>query len=464
MKASDFGNDFTWGVSTSAYQIEGAHNADGKGKSIWDVFSNTPRKIYNNDNGNHATDFYNRFRDDVLLLKKLNIRHFRLSISWSRILPNGTGEINYKGLLFYHHLFDFCLDNGITPWVTLYHWDLPHELEKKGGWTNREVLSWFREYVEICVKNFGSKIKHWMILNEPVVFTGAGYFLGIHAPGRTGLKNFLPALHHAALCQNIGFSIIKDHFPDSEVGTTFSFSHIEPYDQRRSNVEAAKRVDAVVNRMAIEPVLGLSYPHTDLGLLKAVNKYMRPGDEEKLKTPFDFVGVQVYTREIVRHSYFIPYVKAKLVSAEKRNKERTAMNWEIYPPSIYEIVKKVSQYTGVKKIIVTENGAAFNDMPSGEKIHDHYRISYLQQHIAELKKAKDEGINIAGYFIWSLTDNFEWAEGYHPRFGIVYVNFKTQERIIKDSGHWYAGFLSAKTAAKEAKTSADLNRRNVFTP
>ncbi|MCW3083338.1 MAG: broad-specificity cellobiase [Bacteroidetes bacterium] len=441
MKAADFGSDFTWGVSTSAYQVEGAHNADGKGSSIWDVFSNTSRKVYQNHNGNTATDFYNRFKEDIALLKTLNIRHFRFSISWSRLLPNGTGAVNQNGIFFYHQLLDECIANGITPWVTLYHWDLPNELEKKGGWANREVIHWFREYVTLCVKHFGSKIKHWMILNEPIVFTGAGYFLGIHAPGRTGLKNFLPAIHHASLCQQIGFNIIKEKYPDSEVGTTFSFSHVEPYNGSLRNIAATRRVDAVINRLAIEPTLGLSYPHTDLNLLKAMHKYMQEQDEHHLKTSFDFVGVQVYTREIVKHSWFIPYIKARLISAEKRKVERTTMNWEIHPPSLYEIIKKVAGYSGVKKIIVTENGAAFNDLPSGEGVHDPYRVSYLKDHIAELKKAKDEGINITGYFIWSFTDNFEWSEGYYPRFGIVYVDFKTQQRIVKDSGYWYRDFL-----------------------
>ncbi len=446
MNASDFEDDFCWGVSTSAYQIEGAYNEDGKGLSIWDVFSNTPRKIYQNHNGNTAADFYNCFKNDILLLKTLGIRHFRFSISWPRLLPNGTGQVNMNGIRFYHELIDCCLENGIVPWVTLYHWDLPYELEKKGGWTNRAILEWFREYVELCVKHFGSKVKHWMVLNEPSAFTGGGYFLGIHAPGKSGLNNFLPAIHHASLCQNIGFHIIKDHSPESQVGTTFSFSHIEAHTTNYlkkdiRHQQAAKRVDAVLNRMAIEPILGLSYPHADLNVLKAIHKYILNDDEKRLKTPFDFIGVQVYTREIVKHSYWVPYLRAKLISAEKRKVSRTSMNWEIHPPSLYEILKKVAAYTGVKKIIVTENGAAFNDAPENGGVHDSNRINYLQQHIAELKRAKNEGINIKGYFIWSFIDNFEWSEGYHPRFGIVYVDFKTQQRIVKDSGYWYQQFL-----------------------
>lgn len=460
MRATDFGNDFTWGVSTSAYQVEGAHDADGKGNSIWDVFSNAPNTIFQNHNGNAATDFYNRFREDIALLKAMNVKHFRFSISWSRLLPKGTGPVNKQGILFYHRLIDACIENGITPWVTLYHWDLPHELEKRGGWTNRSVIYWFSEYVELCVMHYGSKVKHWMILNEPVVFTGAGYFLGIHAPGRTGFKNFLPAIHHASLCQRIGFDLIKEKYPESEVGTTFSFSHIEPQSGHPRDVAAAKRVDAVLNRLALEPVLGLGYPSTGLNLQKALHKYMEEGDEQKIATPFDFIGVQVYTREIVKYSGFIPYVKAKLISAEERNVERTAMNWEIHPPSIYEIVKKVAAYTNVKKIIVTENGAAFNDQPSGEGVQDAYRTNYLKDHIAQLKRAKNEGINVGGYFVWSFTDNFEWAEGYHPRFGIVYVDFETQQRIIKDSGHWYRDFLA--TAETGLQSEPSLNTENVF--
>jgi beta-glucosidase len=447
VNASDFGDDFCWGVSTSAYQIEGAHDEDGKGPSIWDVFSNTPRKIYQNHNGNKAADFYNCFREDILLLKSLGIKHFRFSISWPRILPNGIGEVNERGIQFYHNVIDTCLENGIVPWVTLYHWDLPYALEKKGGWTNRSILQWFKEYVELCVKHFGSKVKYWMILNEPIAFTGGGYFLGIHAPGRSGLHNFLPAIHHASLCQQIGFQVIKEKYPESEVGSTFSFSHTEPLvtsspKRNARHQEACKRVDAILNRMAIEPTLGLLYPHADLKVLKAIEKYVKEDDELRLKTPFDFIGIQVYTREIVKHSFFVPYLQAKLINANKRDVSSiTSMNWEVHPPCIYEVIKKVAAYTGVKKIIITENGAAFNDVPDQDGVKDIYRTNYLKQHIQEVKRAKDEGINVKGYFVWSFIDNFEWSEGYFPRFGIVYVDFKTQRRIVKDSGNWYKAFL-----------------------
>jgi len=442
LKASDFGGDFSWGVSSSAYQTEGAHNLDGKGASVWDVFSNTPRKIFQNQNGNTACDFYHRYVGDILLLKKLGIKKFRFSISWPRVLPEGTGRINEKGILFYHNVIDCCLENGIEPWITLCHWDLPHELEKKGGWANREIIRWFSEYAELCSRTYGGKVKHWMILNEPVAFTGTGYFLGMHAPGRKGLKNFLPAIHHAVICQNAGFHIFKRNHPSNEIGTTFSFSHIEPLNENPRHVSAAERVDALLNRLALQPAMGQMYPVMELEILKRMDKFILQDDLHLLQAPFDFIGVQVYTREVIRHSFFSPYLNARPVSAEKRKMDRTVLGWEIHPPAIYETLKKVAAYSGIEKIIITENGAAFNDFISDNKVNDENRISYLQEHIRQVKKAQDEGINVKGYFIWSLTDNFEWSEGYYPRFGIVHVDFKTQKRTVKDSGWWYSRFLT----------------------
>lgn len=441
MKASDFGSDFSWGVSSSAYQTEGAHDMDGKGKSIWDVFSNTRGKVHQNHNGNIACDFFHRYKQDILLLKKLGIKNFRFSISWPRLLPEGTGRVNEKGIKFYHDLIDCCLENGIEPWITLYHWDLPYELEKKGGWTNRKIIDWFSEYAKLCSRNYGSKVKYWMVLNEPVAFTGTGYFLGMHAPGRRGLKNFLPAIHHAALCQSVGFHILKNNHPSNEIGTTFSFSNIEPLNNKPRHVEAARRADVLLNRLALEPVLGKMYPKNELRVLQGIDKYIFEDDLNQLQVPFDFIGAQVYTREVVRRSFLSPYVGVKPVSAEKRKVKQTVLGWEIHPPSIYEILKKVSAYSGVKKIIVTENGAAFNDFVFEGKVEDEYRVSYYDEHLRQVKRAQDEGINVQGYFIWSFTDNFEWSEGYYPRFGIVHVNFETQERIIKNSGWWYSQFL-----------------------
>lgn len=436
--------NFIWGVSASAYQTEGAYNVDGKGPSIWDTFTNNNKnKIKDKKNANIACDFYSRYDDDLKLMKSLGINHFRFSISWPRIMPNGTGEVNPAGLGFYDRLIDRCLHYGITPWVTLYHWDLPQSLENKGGWTNRQVVKWFTDYVTICVKHYGDRVKNWMVMNEPMVFVGAGYFLGLHAPGRRGMKNFLPAIHHAVLSMCEGARAIKAIDPAAEVGTTFSCSHIEPY---RHNVEkdhiAAYKVDALLNRMFIEPVLGMGYPVDTLKPLQNISQYILPGDEHKMRFDFDFIGVQNYTREFVKHSWFTPYLNARLISAPSRKVPHTLMNWEVYPESIYQMIKKFDAYPGIKKILITENGAAFEDLHNDTLITDHMRTSYLQEHIEQVLRAKNEGAKVDGYFVWTWTDNFEWAEGYLPRFGLIYTDFTTQKRVVKESGLWYGTFIN----------------------
>jgi len=249
-------------------------------------------------------------------MKAMNLKHFRFSLSWSRLLPEGIGKVSADGINFYNKVIDFCLECDIEPWVTLYHWDLPQKLEEKGGWTNRKILEWFKEYVTLCAQSFGDRVKHWMVLNEPMVFTGAGYFLGVHAPGRKGLKNFLPAVHHATLCQALGGRIVRKLVTKASVGTTFSCSYIEAYSSKEKDILAAKKADAIM------PVL------------KRIDKYMQTGDDVLCVFDFDFIGVQNYTREIVKHSYFVPYLRAKIVKATKRNVKTTLMDWEVYPPSI----------------------------------------------------------------------------------------------------------------------------------
>jgi beta-glucosidase len=436
-----FGDNFTWGVAAAAVQIEGAYNIDGKGESIWDVFSAKKGKILNGNHHYTACDFYHRYEADIDLIKQLNIPNFRFSISWARILPGGTGAINQAGIDFYNRVIDYCLKRGIEPWITLYHWDLPNALELQGGWTNREVIGWFTEYVNVCALNFGGRVKHWMVMNEPSVFVGAGYFLGLHAPGKTGLKNFLPAVHHAILSIAAGGKALRKNLPKANIGTTFSCSHIGPSTGKPKDVSAAKRIDALLNRLFIEPVLGLGYPVEDLPLLTKMEKYAEPGDEANMHFDFDFIGIQVYTREIVKHSFFTPYIHASLVKAKDRNVPTTAMGWEVYPPSIYEILKKFDRYTGIKNIYITENGAAFPDEIKDGKVDDPKRVQYLQTYLEQVLKAKNEGCKVNGYFVWTLMDNFEWAEGYHPRFGLIYVDFETQQRIVKSSGNWYSDFL-----------------------
>lgn len=440
---SDLGNDFKWGVSTAAYQIEGGWDADGKGKSVWDVFSNTKGKIAMGQNGNIACDFYHRYTQDIATMRQLNIPNYRFSISWSRILPNGTGTVNPKGLDFYNRVIDFCLELGIEPWITLYHWDLPYELEIRGGWTNREIIAWFADYVELCVNSFGDRVKRWIVLNEPMVFTGAGYFLGAHAPGRKGLNSFLAAAHHAAMCQAEGGRIIRSMLPDAQIGTTFSCSLIHPFSPSKQDTLAAERVDTLLNRMFVEPLAGKGYPVKDLKLLQRLEPFIKDGDESKLAFSMDFIGVQNYTRELVVSSKFTPLIWAQIINAGKRNVETTVMNWEVYPESIYEMLMRFSKYENFKEIIVTENGAAFPDVVVNGKINDEKRKNYLEKHIEQVIRAKKDGVNVNGYFVWSLTDNFEWAEGYKPRFGLVYIDFNTQKRIIKDSGYWYSMLIQS---------------------
>jgi beta-glucosidase len=442
LNKSLFGEDFKWGVSTAAFQIEGASDADGKGLSIWDAFTAKKGKILNGHKADVACDFYNNYKADIDLVKQLNIPNFRFSISWTRLLPNGTGEVNQAGVDYYNQVIDYCIAQGIEPWVTVYHWDLPQVLEDKGGWTNRDIIEWFTNFTSICANHFGDRVKYWMVMNEPSVFSGAGYFFGIHAPGRTGLKNFLPAIHHIVLSMSAGAKKLRELLPrGAEIGTTFSCSYIEPRSNSKRDIKAAHVADALVNRLFIEPVLGLGYPVNDIPVLKGLEKFYQPGDEQNMHFDFDFIGMQNYTREIVRYSFFTPYINASLVKAKDRKVDTTAMGWEVYPPAIYHILKKFNAYPQIRKILITENGAAFPDEIVEDAVNDTKRTEYLQSHLQQVLKAKQEGCKVEGYFVWTLTDNFEWAEGYHPRFGLIYVDFDTQKRIIKSSGKWYGDFL-----------------------
>jgi len=447
LQRTDFGEEFKWGVSTAAYQIEGAHDTDGKGPSIWDHFTSIKGKIADNHHARHSGDFYNNYPGDIELLNTLSIPNFRFSISWPRVMPGGV-HFNRKGLDFYHRVIDACLEKNIEPWITLYHWDLPLALHRQGGWENRDIVSWFAEYVYLCAREFGHKVKYWMVLNEPMVFTGAGYFLGIHAPGNKGLSKFLKAVHHATLAQARGGTILKKELPQAMVGSTFSCSYLTPYSSSERDARAVVRADALLNRLFIEPSLGLGYPIKDLPFLERIEKYFHANDEKRMYVDFDFIGIQNYTREVIKHSWLTPLIHAKIIPPAKRNVPGTVMNWEVYPESIYQMIKKFSAYPGVKRIYVTENGAAFPDHVHGGKINDLERISFLKNYLAQVLRAKNEACPVEGYFVWTFTDNFEWAEGYHPRFGLVHVNFDTQERIIKNSGYWYQAFLQGKENIK----------------
>ncbi|MEZ4959989.1 MAG: GH1 family beta-glucosidase [Saprospiraceae bacterium] len=441
----DFGENFLWGTATAAYQIEGAWQEDGKGPSIWDKFSHEKGNVKTGENGDVACDFYHRYAEDLALHKSLHFNAFRFSLAWTRLLPNGTGPVNQKGIDFYNQVIDQCLSLGMQPWVTLYHWDLPQALEDRGGWTNRDIVGWFSEYVELATKAFGDRVKNWMVLNEPFAFTGLGYMLGWHAPGRKGMRNFLPAVHHAALCQAEGGRIIRSNVPDANVGTTFSVSYVEPAKEKKGAQKAAARFDALLNRLFIEPALGMGYPSDTLPFLQKIeDKIAQPGDRERLAFDFDFFGLQNYFRLVAKHSLIVPYLWANEVPPKKRDVPEdhiTDMGWEVTPEGMYRILQQIAAYEGVRKIIVTENGAAFPDTLENGQVNDPLRVQFYQDYLANVLRAKREGVPVEGYFCWSFLDNFEWQEGYRPRFGLVYVDYATQERVVKASGAWFKSFL-----------------------
>jgi len=436
----DFGERFRWGVSLAAYQVEGAHEADGRGPSIWDHFSNKKNRIEDGSNGNVACEFYYRYEQDIALTKSLNLTHFRFSISWTRIIPDGTGEVNQPGLDYYNRLIDCCLEYGLVPWVTLYHWDLPLAIEKQGGWTNRIVVDAFIRFVDVCSKSFGDRVKNWIVMNEPFTFTGLGYLAGYYAPGRFGMHNYLPAVHYATLCQAEGARRLRRNLPDAFIGTSISCSYVAPSGNHPNQVAAAQRVDALLNRLHIEPLLGMGYPVKELPVLERIEKYFHPYDEELIKFEFDFIGLQNYFSLVAYNNPLIPYLQAFVVPFRKLNRPLTANGWEVFPEGMSRILKQFSKYP-IKEFIVTENGAAFHDHLEGNRVHDKRRLQYIQSYLAEVLKAKEEGINISGYFIWTLMDNFEWRAGFRSRFGIVYTDFLKQTRIIKDSGLWVRDFL-----------------------
>ena len=439
---ADFGEDFKWGVATAAIQIEGAVNEGGRGPGIWEAFSAKKGKIKNGDTPTHSCRFYEHYEADLEIARSLGFRQFRFSISWSRIYPSGFGKINEEGIAFYNRVIDHCISLGLEPWVTLYHWDLPLALEDLGGWKNRKIVNWFREYAVTCARAFGDRVRSWIVINEPMAVTGLGYVTGLHAPGKRGVWNFLPVVHHLALCQAEGGRAIREHVDNAYIGAAVSCSYVYPASEKPADVRAARRADAIMNRLFIEPALGLGYPVEAFTFLTQMKRYMLPGDEENLRFNFDFIGVQNYFSVVVRHTYLAPVIWLQEVPARLRNVRMTGMGWEINPHGLYLILKQYDAYEGTRDIIISENGAAFEDFVENGKVNDIDRRLYFQDYLKAVLKAKKEGVNVNGYFAWTLMDNFEWAEGYSARFGLVHVDFSTQKRIVKSSGEWFAKFLN----------------------
>jgi beta-glucosidase len=439
-----FPKDFFWGVATASYQIEGAWNADGKGESIWDRFSHTVGKVKGGDTGDVACDSYHRYREDVALAKKLNLNSYRFSISWPRIQADGTGAANPKGLDYYKRVADSLHEANIRPLATLYHWDLPQKLQDAGGWPNRDMVGRFAEYCGIVTKALGDRVTDWCIFNEPWVFVFLGYDQGIHAPALKDFPAAMRASHVVNLAQGEAFRAIKAVNPQFRVGTAYSVSNCEPVSNSAEDRAAADRAHALGNVWFLETALKGQYPNAFPGGNPYDLMGVKSGDMERCKAPLDFVGLNYYRRQLVRA---IPPgtgdASAGAYNFDATEGPLTDFAWEVWPDSFYQLLMRIDREYGHPVIEVTENGCSYLDAPDVHgRIPDQRRIDFTRAYISAMGRAMKDGAHIRGYHHWSLIDNFEWAEGYAQRFGLAYVDFRDQRRIIKDSGYWY-GKLAA---------------------
>lgn len=437
-----FPQDFLWGSATSSYQIEGGWQADGKGESIWDRFTHTPDRVVDGHTGDVACNHYTHWQQDVALMQELKMQAYRFSISWPRILPQGRGAVNQKGLDFYDRLVDELLANDIQPWATLYHWDLPQTLQDRGGWPWRGIVDAYVNYADVVTNALGDRVKNWMTFNEPWVFTYMGYASGEHAPGHTSWDEYIQAVHHFLLAHGRSFDVIKANVGDeANVGAVFNLAWIDPATDSEADKAAAQRAMLNHNDWFLEPIYKGTYPQWLVDLYgDDLNLEMEDGDMDAIKGAPDFLGLNFYFRNIVKHD---PESESKLqVSLVEPPGERTAMGWEISPPSIYNVLKWTHEHYDPGTIYITENGAAFDDVPAGDAVHDERRVAFYKAYIANCHRAIQDGVPLKGYFAWSLLDNFEWALGYGKRFGITYVDYDTQQRILKDSGKWYSQVIA----------------------
>lgn len=437
---SALGDNFLLGVATSSYQIEGAANEGGRGPSIWDTFSHIPGKIKDGGNGDVACDHYHRMKEDVALLSWLGVDAYRFSIAWPRVLPEGRASINSEGLDFYDRLVDSLLEAGISPCATLYHWDLPQKLQQEGGWLARSTTAAFAEYAAIMGEHLGDRVSLWLTHNEPWCQAFLGYESGIFAPGEKDLGRALTCAHHLLVSHGMAVQALRSHV-SGPIGIAPNFMPAHAYSESPEDLAAARRQDGYFNRWFIEPVLGLGYPADMVQLYGAAMPEISADDMALISQPIDVVGVNYYERAVVAHEESGAGLNLRHVpQPEPRTADR-----EIYPTGLREVLDRLHHEYGVKRIVVTENGAAtlqHEEVIDG-KIHDAMRVEFLQKHLMEVAKARAEGVPIDGYFAWSLMDNFEWSEGYTLRYGIVHVDFETQERRPKDSAHFVRS-LSAK--------------------
>ncbi|HWQ15121.1 MAG TPA: GH1 family beta-glucosidase [Roseiflexaceae bacterium] len=442
MTTRHFPKDFLWGAATAAFQIEGATKEDGRGESIWDRFCATPGKVLNGDTGDPACDHYHRWREDIALMKDLGLQAYRFSIAWPRIIPDGTGQVNQRGLDFYDRLVDGLLEAGIQPYATLYHWDLPQALQDRGGWASRDTAHAFARYADVTARRLGDRVKGWITHNEPWCASILSYWIGEHAPG---LKNgpALEAAHHLLLSHGLAMPAIRAAAPRAEAGITLNFSPAHPASDSEADVAAARRHDGFFNRWFADPLFKGSYPEDMVALYARLGAAapVQPGDMETIAAPIDFLGVNYYNRAVIQDDPGGPGLSYRSLRPEG---EYTHMDWEVYPDALRELLVRLHRDYAPAKMYITENGAAYPDelSPDG-RVHDAARTRFLERHFAATHQAIAEGAPVAGFFVWSLMDNFEWAWGYSRRFGIVYVDYETQRRTPKDSAHYYRGVIAA---------------------
>ncbi len=439
---------FLWGSATSAYQIEGAWNLDGKGESIWDRFVHTPGHVKNGDSGDVACDHYHYWQSDIQLMKEIGLKAYRFSIAWPRVLPTGRGQLNRAGLDFYDRLIDGLLEAGITPFITLYHWDLPQALQDEGGWVKRSTAEAFGEYAGRVSRSLGDRVKHWITHNEPEVVATQGYHTGRHAPGLRDLNKAVWASHHLLLSHGWAVQAIRSYHPHAEVGISINTGWIMAASNGQADLNAARQRDGELIRWFTDPLYGRGYPvdivshYQESGGLPDGLNFIQPGDMDTIAVPTDFLGINYYSREVVR-SPLPNNAPQQIFPAPKDDQRWTEMGWEIYPDGLLGLLARLYFNYQPLKVYVTENGASFSDTPDPKgRVPDSRRRDYLRAHFIAAHRAIQAGVPLAGYFIWSLLDNFEWAYGYSQRFGIVWVDFETQQRLLKDSARWYRQIIA----------------------
>jgi beta-glucosidase len=443
MAMIQFPKELKWGAATASYQVEGAAFEDGRGLSIWDTFSHTPGNVLNGDHGDIACDSYHRYEEDIQLMKELGVDVYRFSIAWPRIFPKGKGQINPKGLQYYHSLVDQLIENGIEPMCTLYHWDLPQTLEDEGGWDNRDIIDAFVDYAEVMFTEFSGKIKQWVTINEPWCASFLSNYLGVHAPGNKDLQLATTIAHHLLVAHGRAVKKFRELKVDGQIGYAPNVTWLEPFSNKQEDVDACKRGTGWFIEWFLSPVFKGEYPEFMVTWFKhkGVEVRIEAGDMETIQQPIDFLGINYYTGNVARYKQ-----NEGLFDVEDIDMgyERTDIDWFVYPEGFYNALTYITELYGQVPIYITENGSCYNDEPENGRVKDQGRIDYLKKHLTSLSRSIDNGVNIKGYLTWSLLDNFEWAEGYSKRFGIVHVNFQTLERTKKDSFYWFKKAIANK--------------------